>query len=132
MMQAGMYYNIMPDGTVKQVNPFTGTEVWAVPGRRTRPMTNESPALIKPIEIHNPEDYCSFCVPRCFETPPEKSRLIRNDGQWQKIDFLPPDKYQQTRAEFRRVGNMFEIVTLDYWRKNYAYKMISARQKWKE
>ncbi|MBM2845655.1 MAG: hypothetical protein HW407_967, partial [Bacteroidetes bacterium] len=35
-------------------------------------------------------------------------------------------------AEFRRVGNMFEIVTLDYWRKNYAYKMAAARQKWKE
>ena len=27
---------------------------------------------------------------------------------------------------------MFEIVTLDYWRKNYAYKMTAARQKWKE
>ena len=131
-MQAGIYYNIMPDGTVKQVNPFTGTEVWAVPGRRTRPMTNESPTLVKPLEIHRPEDYCSFCVPRFFETPPEKSRLVLNNGQWQKIDFLPPDKYGQTTAEFRRVGNMFEIVTLDYWRKNYAYKMIAARQRWKE
>ncbi len=27
---------------------------------------------------------------------------------------------------------MFEIVTLDYWRKNYAYKMTAARQRWKE
>ncbi|WP_300078586.1 DUF4921 family protein, partial [Propioniciclava sp.] len=23
----------MADGTVKQLNPFTGTEVWTVPGR---------------------------------------------------------------------------------------------------
>jgi len=117
-MQAATYYNVMPDGTVKQVNPFTGTEVWAVPGRRTRPVTNELPVTAKPIEIHNPEDYCSFCAPRYFETPPEKSRLTRSHGQWQKIDFLPPDKYHDSTAEFRRVGNMFEIVTLDYWRKN--------------
>ncbi|WP_425595304.1 DUF4921 family protein, partial [Pseudophaeobacter arcticus] len=28
----------MPDGTVKQINPFTGNEVWAVPGRSARPL----------------------------------------------------------------------------------------------
>jgi len=131
-MQAATYYNVMPDGTVKQVNPFTGTEVWAVPGRRTRPLTNETPHTAKTIEIHTPGDYCSFCPSRYFEPPPEKSRLIRNYDEWQKIDFLAPDKYHETTAEFRRVGNMFEIVTLDYWRKNYAYKMIGSRQKWKE
>jgi galactose-1-phosphate uridylyltransferase len=27
---------------------------------------------------------------------------------------------------------MFEIVTLDYWRKNYAYKIAAARQRWKD
>jgi len=31
-MHSIMYYTIMPDGTVKQLNPFTGTEVWAVAG----------------------------------------------------------------------------------------------------
>ena len=39
-MQPNRYYTIMPDGTVKQVNPFTGTEVWAVAGRKSRPITN--------------------------------------------------------------------------------------------
>ncbi len=131
-MQAASFYNVMPDGTVKQVNPFTGTEVWAVPGRRTRPVTNEASATAKPIEIHTPEDHCSFCPPRYFEVPPEKSRLVLSNDQWQKIDFLTPDKYHDSTAEFRRAGNMFEIVTLDYWRKNYAYKMIAGRQKWKE
>lgn len=131
-MQVGMFYNIMPDGTVKQVNPFTGTEVWAVAGRKSRPITNETPESAKPLKLHNPEDYCSFCPPRYFETPPEKSRLVRTNDQWQRIDFLAPDKYRETTAEFRRVGNMFEIVTLDYWRKNYAYKMMPPRQRWKE
>ncbi len=132
-MQSANIYNVMPDGTVKQVNPFTGTEVWAVPGRKSKPITNEAPSTARPLEVHTPEDYCSFCPPRYHETPPEKSRLVRHlDGRWERIDILPPDRYFESIAEFRRTGNMFEIVTLDYWRKNYAYKITAARQKWRE
>jgi hypothetical protein len=32
------YLMRMADGTIKQVNPFTGTEVWTVPGRGNRPL----------------------------------------------------------------------------------------------
>jgi len=131
-MQSSNFYNIMPDGTVKQVNPFTGTEVWAVPGRKSKPITNEIPVSARPLEVHNPEDYCSFCPTRYFETPPEKSRLVRRYDSWERWDNVPPDRYFETTAEFRRSGNMFEIVTLDYWRKNYAYKMTPARQRWRE
>jgi galactose-1-phosphate uridylyltransferase len=131
-MQSSSFYNIMPDGTVKQVNPFTGTEVWAVPGRKSKPITNEVPVTAKPLEVHNPEDYCSFCPTRYFETPPEKSRLVRRYDSWERWDNVPPDRFFETTAEFRRQGNMFEIVTLDYWRKNYAYKMTPARQRWRE
>jgi galactose-1-phosphate uridylyltransferase len=132
MASTTMYYTVMPDGTVKQLNPFTGTEVWAVAGRKGKPITNEAPSTAKPLERHSPEDYCSFCPPRYFETAPEKSRLIQQNGTWQRLDFLPPDRYTETTAEFRRTGNMFEIVTLDYWRKNYAYKIPASRLKWRE
>ena len=131
-MRATMFYAIMPDGTVKQVNPFTGNEVWAVPGRRNKPLGNGKPVPAVPLEVHSPEDYCSFCPPRYFETPPEKSRLIVRNDRWEMIDTLSPDQYAETVAEFRRVGNMFEIVTLDYWRKNYAYKIPASRLKWRE
>ncbi len=132
-MESKMFYNIMPDGTVKQVNPFTGTEVWTVAGRGKKPITNEKLVEPKPIEKRDPESYCSFCPDRYFDTAPEKSRLIRHgDTHWERLDFLAPEKYRETTAEFRRVGNMFEIVTLDYWRKNYAYKMSAQRQRWKE
>lgn len=131
-MRATMYYTIMPDGTVKQVNPFTGNEVWAVPGRRNKPLGNVVSREAPPVDIHSPEDYCSFCPPRYFETPPEKSRLVINNGRWERVDMLAPDKYLETTAEFRRVGNMFEIVTLDYWNKNYAYKISPLRLKWRE
>ena len=33
-----MFY-IMPDGTIKQINPFSRTEVWTVPGRGNKPDT---------------------------------------------------------------------------------------------
>ena len=32
------YLSTMADGTVKQVGPLTGTEVWTVPGRGNRPL----------------------------------------------------------------------------------------------
>lgn len=32
------YVTTMADGTVKQLNPFTGTEVWTVAGRGNRPL----------------------------------------------------------------------------------------------
>ncbi len=132
-MQLTIHYIIMPDGTVKQVNPFTGTEVWAVSGRRSKPITNEATPNAQKIEKHSPEDYCSFCQSRYYETAPEKVRVIRHrDGTWEHINMPPPDKYFDQPAEFRRVGNMFEIVTLDYWRKNYAYKMNAAQTRWKE
>lgn len=131
-MQTMIHYTIMPDGTVKQINPFTGTEVWAVAGRRGRPLVNVTASQAAPAEVHSPEDHCSFCQTRYYETPPEKARLIRQGDRWEKIDFLSPEKYFDTTAEFRRTSNMFEIVTLDYWQKNYAYKMSAGRQRWKE
>ncbi len=118
---------------MKQVNPFTGTEVWAVSGRRGKPITNESAANAVKIVPHLPEDYCSFCDARYSETAPEKARLIRHgDGHWEYIATPAPDKYLDQPAEFRRIGNMFEIVTLDYWRKNYAYKLTASQSHWKE
>jgi galactose-1-phosphate uridylyltransferase len=131
-MQTMISYTIMPDGTVKQVNPFTGLEVWAVGGRRGRPQVNGDALQNAPAEVHTPEDHCSFCQTRYFETPPEKSRLIRSGDRWEQLNHLSPERYFDSTAEFRRTGNMFEIVTLDYWQKNYAYKMSAARQRWKE
>ena len=48
----------------KAGNPFTGTEVWAVAGRRSKPLANEVPTDAKRLDAHSPEDYCSFCPPR--------------------------------------------------------------------
>jgi len=126
------YYSIMPDGTVKQVNPFTGTEVWAVPGRGSKPIGNHVEVGTKRLAPKQKEDYCSFCETRCFEIPPERSRLVKRNGSYEKLDRVPPDQYYSTEAEFRRVGNLFEIVSIDYWRKNYGLKMTASESRWKE
>jgi galactose-1-phosphate uridylyltransferase len=122
----------MPDGTTKQLNPFTETEVWSVPGRGNKPITNEIPKTAQKIEIHKPEDYCSFCEANYFETPPEKQRMVLKNDSYKKLDYIIAEEYYKTEAEFRRVPNLFEIVTLDYWRKNYDFKISKEKMEWKD
>lgn len=122
----------MPDGTVKQINPFTGTEVWAVSGRGKRPLPNGIPSSATRLEQKKVEDYCSFCQSRHLETPPEKARLVKRDGTYEKLEMVAPNELFKTVAEFRRTPNLFEIVTLDYWKKNYNYKLTQAKRRWKE
>jgi galactose-1-phosphate uridylyltransferase len=131
-MSYSRFYNKMPDGTIKQLNPFTGTEVWTVPGRGNRPNVYHNREKSEPVELHMPEDYCSFCNANYFESPPEKSRLICEDGKYKKLEGLTAEEYFNTRAEFRRLPNLFEIVTLGYWEKNYSFKMNTHLREQKE
>lgn len=126
------FYNIMLDGTVKQINPFTGTEVWAVAGRGDKPLTNDVPSTAKEIVPSSPEQYCSFCESRYFEVPPEKARLVKQDGTYRSYVRLAPERYNDSVAEFRRVGNLFEIVTIDYWKKNYNYRLTKDAAAWRD
>jgi len=130
-MHYSTYYHIMPDGTVKQINPFTGNEVWAVPGRSSKPVANGTSARREDHPIPDDldrESACSFCAKRYFEVAPEKSRWIHEDDAWIELVSLPASEYFNTTAEFRRVSNLFEIVTLDYWKKNYGYTLSGAER----
>lgn len=116
----------MADGTIKQRNVLTGTEVWTVPGRSNRPI----PAPTKDVRELRPEDFthfCAFCSDRYFDTPPEKSRLVaRPDGTWEKLDSLGAQDLEQSVAEFRRIPNLFEIVSYDYWQANHQHRPSEA------
>ncbi len=116
------YLMRMADGTIKQVNPFTGTEVWTVPGRGNRPLgVNTTNPM--PIDWSQHDAHCSFCAKRYLETPPEKARLIRNGESFATLRHLHADQLFNTVAEFRRVPNLFEIVSFDYWQKNFGYQI---------
>ncbi len=112
----------LPDGTVKQINPFTGTEVWTVPGRGNRPLTPPGSAH----QRLNPTDhgqYCAFCEGRLLETPPEKARRVRTQHGWETLRGVTAEQLGDTRAEFRLIPNLFEIVSLDYWRHNHGFEL---------
>ena len=112
----------MADGTVKQINPFSGTEVWTVPGRGNRPIT-QPPTDTTPLTEKDLTDFCAFCPDRRLETPPEKSRLIRTENGFQIRTGLSASEVETEPALFRRVPNLFEIVTYEYWQANYEYCM---------
>jgi galactose-1-phosphate uridylyltransferase len=113
----------LPDGTIKQVSPLTGTVVWTVPGRAHRPITVpvREPHLIDPADA---DAYCAFCPQRYLETPPEKSRVVLDAGGSPVVlDDLPAEHLFDTIAELRRVPNLFEILSVDYWRANHGYQV---------
>ena len=104
----------MADGTLKQVNPLSGTEVWTVPGRGNRPLA-EAKAEIS-------GSTCAFCWGRKLETPPEKARMM-SDGTI--LRNVPASELDITDPEFRRIPNLFEIVSFDYWAANYGLEADS-------
>ncbi len=125
----------LADGTVKQHNLLTGTEVWTVPGRGNRPLSvqHETPRPLDPAEHGR---HCAFCEHRYLETPPEKSRLVRRaagDGSgqdaWEQLDALPADRLGDTVAEFRRIPNLFEIVSYNYWHLNHDHVPSEAEHR---
>ncbi len=128
------FYYEMKDGTVKQINPFTGTEVWSVPGRGNRPLTNvagQKHEAFTPLPKEK-ENYCDFCAAHYRETPPEKERIIEEEGTFSMRRMVPAGSLNDELAYFRRCSNLFEIVTYNYWQKNYGYKLSPDHRKWKE
>ena len=123
---------IMPDGTEKHINPFTGTEVWFIKERRRRPIFTASQEKPSEIEKKEVEDYCNFCPAKYINTPPEKSRLRRVESRYVFQDRLAPDQIFDQVAEFRRIPNLFEIVTINYWKKNYSYRLSEKNKQFKE
>lgn len=117
----------MPDGTVKQVGPLTGTRVWTVPGRAHRPLSppRDDPRRLAPGEERR---LCAFCVDRYLETTPEKARLVGSDFVEHRR--VPADEVDDSVAEFRRFGNLFEIVSAEYWRENHGFRQPAAIIEW--
>ncbi|MCR2812263.1 MULTISPECIES: DUF4921 family protein [Microbacterium] len=119
----------VPDGTVKQLGPLTGTRVWTVPGRAGRPLftPRHDVAVLAPGEERR---LCAFCEGRYLETTPEKARLVGPD--FAEIRRVPAAQLSDTTARFRRFGNLFEIVSAEYWRENHGFRQPSEVVQWAE
>lgn len=118
----------LADGTVKQQNLLTGTQVWTVPGRGHRPLSVPV-AQVQPITESDHRNYCAFCSDRYEETPPEKSRIERDeDGNFYRVDRIGATHLHDHVAEFRRIPNLFEIVSYNYWHLNYGHQPSSQQR----
>lgn len=117
----------LADGTIKQTNPLSGTQVWTVPGRGHRPLGPVAGSG-EPIDHGRDERHCAFCRGRILETPPEKARLVRTEQGFRRLDALPAVELDRTIPHIRRVPNLFEILSLDYWQANHGYVIPAAQR----
>jgi galactose-1-phosphate uridylyltransferase len=85
------------------------------------------PVLLGP---DDPGARCAFCPARQLETPPEKARLVliapgaggrAPEPPWQILRHVGAGQLGDTRAEVRRIPNLFEILPLEYWQANHGY-----------
>ena len=119
----------LSDGTVIQIGPLTGTQVWTIPGRSHRPL----PRVIQPgheLEPGEAHRLCPFCSDRYLETTPEKARLVldhRHDGVDGARGRRRIDRHRLASTldddapTVRRFGNLFEIVSMTSWRVNHGF-----------
>jgi galactose-1-phosphate uridylyltransferase len=82
---------------------------------------------VTPAEL---EDVCDFCPARYRRTTPEKSRLVPDGDRFRLLERVPAGRLRDTRAAFRRIGNLFEIVTFDYWARNHGHCLDADREAW--
>lgn len=130
----------LPDGTLKQVSPVTGTVVWTVPGRSHRPVPT-APAVVRDLDPGEGDAACAFCPARYLETPPERARLVRDEGPgpvvqpppaprrgapgwdpevhlpagWGLRRNVPAEALGDQLAQFRRIPNLYPILPFGYW-----------------
>ncbi|MEO6997194.1 MAG: DUF4921 family protein [Terracoccus sp.] len=118
----------LPDGTVKQVSPFTGTQVWTLPGRAARPL--DVPAgVTRPLDAAEHDRHCAFCWARMIETTPEIARVVRDGASgWRHLRVVGPESLWSTTPEFRLFPNLFEILSYDYWHLSHGFEATRESQ----
>ncbi len=95
--------------------------MWTVPGRAHRPLGINIPDP-QPINQDALGHHCAFCTQRILETPPEKARLVRKRDD--AVIYRSTGVDMLTREwDFRRIPNLFEIVSFHYWEKNYGHQL---------
>ncbi len=118
----------LPDGTVKQVSPFTGTQVWTLPGRAARPLDAPEGAA-RPLDPTLHDRHCAFCWARMIETTPEIARVVRDDVHtWRRLRAVGPESLWSTTPQFRLFPNLFEILSYDYWHLSHGFEPTPESQ----
>lgn len=126
-------YNTLADGTLRILNPVVGEEVWTVPGRAQRPITNDPRRPPEPLGPEVDQDaMCHFCAKNTEHTPAEKSRVVRTPTGFRVLEKQTAEQALGAPALFRRVPNLFEIVPMEFWKRNYGFRLSPLQRQWKE
>lgn len=113
----------LPDGTIKQVNPFSGTEVWTVSSRAHRPVAERHTEVFG-ITGDNRDTQTDFGIGNLLKTTPEKARMVIDDnGEPRILRGMKVSELDETVPLFRRVANLYEILSYNYWSVNYGHRM---------
>lgn len=120
----------LPDGSVRQVSPLTGTVVWTIPGRASRPFPSPlGPA--RPLAAEQREAACAFCAGRYRETPPETARLVPAADGWRIERDLTAEQVVAAPAAVRVFPNLFPIAPLASWAAAHGQGLdTAARERW--
>lgn len=111
----------LADGTVIQVGPLTGTQVWTIPGRSHRPLARVE-RVGHDLAPGESERLCPFCCGRYLETTPEKARLVVDPDGTRRIErHRLAGTLNDDVAAVRRFGNLFAIVSMASWRVNHGF-----------
>lgn len=133
MLKPHFVYNTLADGTLRILNPVVGEEVWTVPGRAARPITNDPRRAPEPLGPEVDRDaVCHFCVKNTEHTPAEKSRVIRLGQGFKVLEKQTAEQALGQPALFRRVPNLFEIVPMEFWKRNYGFRLSPLQKQWKD
>ena len=60
MIKPLFVYNTLADGTLRILNPVVGEEVWTVPGRAQRPITNDLRRVPASLDGIDQDAVCHF------------------------------------------------------------------------
>lgn len=133
MIKPHFVYNTLADGTLRILNPVVGEEVWTVPGRAARPIANDLRRPPEPLAAGFDRDKaCHFCLKNTEHTPAEKSRVLRHQGGYKVLEKQTAEQALDAPALFRRVPNLFEIVPMEFWKRNYGFRLSPLQRQWKE
>lgn len=109
--------------------------MWTVPGRGARPLGKPAEQT-RELADHDRRAACVFCPDNYLSTPPEKTRLVKRAGGLVRghdlIRCVPADRLDATVPEFRRVPNLFEILSWRYWQLNWGMSLPRAARDWQE
>jgi galactose-1-phosphate uridylyltransferase len=133
MLKPLFVYNTLADGSLRILNPVVGEEVWTVPGRNQRPHANDARRAPEPLDPDLDRDaVCHFCPKNSEHTPAEKSRVVRDASGFKVLEKQTAEQALARPALFRRVPNLFEIVPMEFWKRNYGFRLSVLQRQWKE